>query len=659
MARTHLKVDQLDLTGSGTGLVLGTAVGGDQGGGSLNAQALYIDGVAVSAGSGLANVVEDTTPQLGGNLDLNTFAVQASNANGPTIVDEAASSTNPTLIPDKSDLTTGVAGDTNNVYFIVNGTNAVSVDDNFGLNLNVGGRPFNGAGTNAFQIINTDATTSPTIRPNKNQSSGLATTGTSAAYPTLVSSGRTIAEFGNTATDVNYFQFLGNSAGNSPFLNMVGTDTDIDLTIAAKGAGNIWSGAGSISITRVSTTDTEEFGAFNYVNDATEGPGLRLGRFRSGSAGGGGLAGVDADKLGSIFFNGNNDNVTPARTDFAKIGSAIVDASDTTEDGELEFWTMQAGTLTQQWNITETGILEGQATASVISRNNATSTLQVRGGNGADSCFITLDGGTTQQTTYRADTHLFQTTGSGPQDTLITLSSTGLFLGTDIATNTPALLMETPSSTNPSIVPDQTDIDTGIGWNSDGTVSIIGNATESAWFSDTGIRLQQSTTIAGSSLTASTANGPIFLNEAASSTNPTLVPDKSDLDTGVGHTAADAPNIVAGGIEATRWEEASSHVLHYSEVNAGLTASSTDAQGQAPILSSYNEYSTVPATNSVTLPTAAAGLHCVAINNGANTLKIYPATGDDLGAGVNTATTLTAGSTVHFFAYDATNWVII
>jgi hypothetical protein len=55
---------------SATGMVFGAATGAEQGAGTLNATGLYVNGVAV-AGGGLANVVDDTTPQLGGTLDLN------------------------------------------------------------------------------------------------------------------------------------------------------------------------------------------------------------------------------------------------------------------------------------------------------------------------------------------------------------------------------------------------------------------------------------------------------------------------------------------------------------------------------------------------------------------------------------------------------------
>lgn len=92
-------------------------------------------------------------------------------------------------------------------------------------------------------------------------------------------------------------------------------------------------------------------------------------------------------------------------------------------------------------------------------------------------------------------------------------------------------------------------------------------------------------------------------------------------------------------------------------VNAGITADVVQAQGQAPLTADINEVATVANTNdAVTLPTAAAGLEVVVMNNGANTLQIFPATGDNLGAGLNNPTTLAAGGNVRYVAYNATNW---
>jgi hypothetical protein len=91
---------------------------------------------------------------------------------------------------------------------------------------------------------------------------------------------------------------------------------------------------------------------------------------------------------------------------------------------------------------------------------------------------------------------------------------------------------------------------------------------------------------------------------------------------------------------------------------AGITASVTQTQGQGPLTAIINVVATVANPNdTVTLPSAAAGRRCVVVNTGANTLQIFPASGDDLGAGVNTATTMAAGFTIDLLAYDATTWI--
>lgn len=68
--------------------------------------------VTLSAGTTLSNLVEDTTPQLGGALDTNSQTITGSllgtNANAYAGLDEAASATNPTLAPDRTDLDTGI-----------------------------------------------------------------------------------------------------------------------------------------------------------------------------------------------------------------------------------------------------------------------------------------------------------------------------------------------------------------------------------------------------------------------------------------------------------------------------------------------------------------------------------------------------------------------
>lgn len=90
---------------------------------------------------------------------------------------------------------------------------------------------------------------------------------------------------------------------------------------------------------------------------------------------------------------------------------------------------------------------------------------------------------------------------------------------------------------------------------------------------------------------------------------------------------------------------------------ASITASTTQTQGQGALTGDINEVSTCAnANDTVTLPTAVTGAQCLVINNGANTLQVFPASGDNLGAGLNTSTTIASGSRKLFVAYDTTNW---
>jgi len=149
----------------------------------------------------------------------------------------------------------------------------------------------------------------------------------------------------------------------------------------------------------------------------------------------------------------------------------------------------------------------------------------------------------------------------------------------------------------------------------------------------------------------------MLLAEIASATNPNIIPKLADLNTGIGLAADDQLSLIAGAIEGLRLTELSSGVVLQYETSATLTASTTQTQGQEPLVSTINEVSVVAnANDTVTLPSALAGSCVRIINNGANTLRIFPASGDDAGAGVDTQVTLASGSNVHYCAYDATTW---
>lgn len=93
-------------------------------------------------------------------------------------------------------------------------------------------------------------------------------------------------------------------------------------------------------------------------------------------------------------------------------------------------------------------------------------------------------------------------------------------------------------------------------------------------------------------------------------------------------------------------------------VNSGITASTTQTQGNGALTKTVNEVSTVANDNdTVTLPSAATGNVVYIINNGAHILQVFPASGDAIdGAAVNSSKTLAAGANMEYIAHDATNW---
>lgn len=89
-----------------------------------------------------------------------------------------------------------------------------------------------------------------------------------------------------------------------------------------------------------------------------------------------------------------------------------------------------------------------------------------------------------------------------------------------------------------------------------------------------------------------------------------------------------------------------------------ITASVTQTQGQQPLTRQFNHVSVCANVNDVvTLPAAVARTVCYIFNRGAQTLQVFPASGDAIdGAAANASMTLAAGKSAMFFAVDTTNW---
>ncbi len=84
---------------------------------------------------------------------------------------------------------------------------------------------------------------------------------------------------------------------------------------------------------------------------------------------------------------------------------------------------------------------------------------------------------------------------------------------------------------------------------------------------------------------------------------------------------------------------------------AAFTASEQVHAGRTTLLSLLAGFT-------VTLPPATPGREVTIINNGAETLQIFPASGDNLGTGVNLSTQLEPNESVEYIAFDSTNWHI-
>ena len=100
------------------------------------------------------------------------------------------------------------------------------------------------------------------------------------------------------------------------------------------------------------------------------------------------------------------------------------------------------------------------------------------------------------------------------------------------------------------------------------------------------------------------------------------------------------------------------HDMTIAKATSGITAFATGGQGSAVVLTnSINEIS-VCATigDSVKLLPAISGTRQSIINNGAAACNVFPDSGDDIGAGTDTAISLAAGAGVTYACFSSTQW---
>jgi hypothetical protein len=96
-----------------------------------------------------------------------------------------------------------------------------------------------------------------------------------------------------------------------------------------------------------------------------------------------------------------------------------------------------------------------------------------------------------------------------------------------------------------------------------------------------------------------------------------------------------------------------------NSVTEGITASTTQTQGEGALITQINQVATVANdSDTVTLPLAVTGREVYIKNDGLNILQIFPAGGDNLNGGANMPTTLEPNESVTFMAHSAANWKV-
>lgn len=125
-------------------------------------------------------------------------------------------------------------------------------------------------------------------------------------------------------------------------------------------------------------------------------------------------------------------------------------------------------------------------------------------------------------------------------------------------------------------------------------------------------------------------------------------------------------NYIAGQAGTTKIFSAGAFVdSGAGDMRLGITASTTQSQGQCPLFAATNIIETVANPDDVvTAPSLThranadepTGTPLRITNRGANQLQIFPASDDDLGAGANMSVTLAAGLTAQWTAIDSSTW---
>jgi len=210
----------------------------DTSGGGLKkiARSAIVAGLATSGA--ISNVVEDTTPQLGGNLDMN----------GADIV--TTSNADLELAPNGTGHVT-VRGNTNQGTIQFNCENnshgqQVKAAPHSESASNVLTLPSTGGDARLVSAASTATLTNKTLTAPKIADGGFIAD----------ANGNELVVFQTTGSAVNEIEITNNAAGSNPIIAATGGDTNIGIALTPKGTGEIVIGAGNLNYAGTAITST-------------------------------------------------------------------------------------------------------------------------------------------------------------------------------------------------------------------------------------------------------------------------------------------------------------------------------------------------------------------------------------------------------------------
>jgi hypothetical protein len=787
---------------------------------------VFVPSITLGGASGTVSIRETVADTLAWRMSgfdkwrMNSDAFFSAASDGAQMNFTGASLTDPTLLPRSGDLDTGIGSASNDdLSIIAGGLTAIRVSEGLGVITMLLGGDTAGTVANAFGLINeTASATNPTLLPNRAEddtgigqnASGEVSIiggGVELARAVVAASGGLLAN--NLATGAGLERVLTTAdlSGGGGDVFKVGTPVDNQVGVWT-GDGTIegdvnflWDGtmlsilsaAGVIGLDFFSDGASGNFrtqgsnisrwimsgwaagGPNIYLNSTggTNGLSIHAGagtgqhNVHFSNAGGGaarleiGADPFDGTSGASVDFGRRTDTLSGLELRLFRGDDSVID--EITLGGTLTIAPgihIKAGmplvidalsgggkfdsshdnvdfntvfTTTTDWNITGLSgrILQGAETLAFVSEIGGGITIEDEGvplvtvadtldfvGAGVTATgaggtkTITIPGGGGGDVTKvgtPVDNQVGVWTGDGTIEGTTGLTYDGSVLevaGTIQVSNAAgsAMLDEAATSTNPTLVPNRADPDTGISGNGVDQLFLVAGAVQMLRATevpgarqiiitpgiidnnpalpalafgdgDTGIYETFDDTLSISCLGAAVAefntnfvikmhqdvlsnNGVGLAKIAATSTIPNILPNVQDEDSGIGWTAADALSVIAGGVEGLRLTEASSRIIQTNANHVGLTASVTQTQvGGLALLSSYNEIATVANSgDALTAFEVAEGARLVVVNNGANDLQLFPASGDDIGAGTDASITIAAGAIGVFLGRTAAIW---